>query len=221
MCSWKYWALTGGLFFLCTGQLVAGRIVVFRSVVVEKGDTVVSVRDADGPTAWVRVGGVFSGNRVVALSTDLKRLDIIDERGQQYSVPLEQSVIFGQPTVTTGIRRLVGDSARPKSPGQDAAVEIFEAYPPKGSLRSNQGLDWDFIKSSRNPLRDRPDSVLKEYSKVSDWLLLPPQRKQALIEQLRQHGWHLQVVASSEGLSFLGRRASPTDPNEVIYPEIK
>jgi hypothetical protein len=203
--------------------LLAGeRVKELRAIVHERDVTLALLTVANGRPTWIKVGQKLGENVLVSADPATEVAVMRDEKGESYSL--------------TMIRAMVNEEASPAKmqPPPNFVPDprlanfkpppyiVYESYPEPGTRRSNEGLDWEFILSDRNELRN-PYPFFKSYmgpNAVVDWLLLGSEQKAALVEKLRQHGWHMQITASSHGLGISAQRIGRSDPTETYFPPV-
>lgn len=211
------------LAFVALPSKAQDRAVAAHGIAQLESETLVSLRFADGAVIWASVGGRAHGNVIVSAEAQTGVVLLLDANGASYQLNLPPGRIRSEPTASDPQHRhskvlKFGAPAGAAEPAPALPVfELYEEFPARGTKRSNRGLDWDFIHSDRNKFRDRPDVEFGPY-KVAAWLKLSPEKKSEMVERLRQHGWHIQVSASSYGVTLQAKRALPSDPREIEFP---
>lgn len=199
----SYWVLLGR--FIPTNEKptpVAGRFEYFRGYFSLGEALYVSVGAQDQQPQWLQVGTIHRANQIVALDLTTQILTVKDPAGDLYQLPLTQlEKIPGASPVDSSTRAKAVPAMRlpkgPPPPGYRPTV-VHEVYPPEGTPRSKAPLNWEWVDSEANPMRQTPVRFTK-----SDWEKCRTDgERNDLIEHYRQHGWEVTVKRTNKSLDI-------------------
>ncbi|MCX6943517.1 MAG: hypothetical protein NT173_01910 [Opitutales bacterium] len=199
-----------------TTRSSTSRITVVPGFLTQGTKALVAVRIEGLHSKWLGEGMSFEGNTILAIDVPNALVKIRDPLGAEYSLPLNISKIIEAPS----IHKKDGSKAAsllphvPESEIQKARrteTVIHDIYPPRGFKPRTDDLDFDWIKSAQNPMRDRPmNPVDREFIK---WPSLSQAEKDAFIELYRQCGYGINVSTDNKGVGMLSRRLQPPSEN--------
>jgi len=198
-----YWVLLGR--FIPTNAKptpVAGRFEYFRGYFSLGEALFVAVGAHDQQPQWLQVGTMHRANQIVTLDLTTQILTIKDPAGDLYQLPLTQlEKSPGGPPLDSSTRAKAGPAVRlPQGappPGYKPTV-VHEVYPPEGMPRSKALLDWEWVDSEANPMRQTPVPLT-----MSDWQKCRTDiERNDLIELYRQHGWEVTVKRTNKSLDI-------------------
>jgi hypothetical protein len=151
---------------------------------------------------WVSVGGNFMDYQVRSIGDDRDLVTLVDRSGELHEIAIDEVRFGGK--APPGVMRLPGVRAASTSEEEDHTT-----YPPKGTPRSEEGLNWEWIYSEANPmptLRDTVGTLDRE-----SWQAMSDAERADVVELFRQCGYHLTVMVPKTGRGF-GREVAEIKP---------
>jgi hypothetical protein len=201
---------------ICSGEPEASpavRITEVPGFLVQRGKASVAVRITGLHSKWLEEGMTYERNTIEVIDVSLALVKIRDPQGVEYVLPLNINTIVGE----VGVRAKsdapkpaillphVAESEAQKSRRRETV--IYDVYPKKGFKPRVDDLDWDWIKSDQNPMRERPTNpVDREFNK---WPSMNQAEKDAFIELYRQCGFEVSVVTDNKGVGMVSHRLQP------------
>lgn len=176
--------------------------------VLGDGKEFVSLSRPGHEARWVPVPGSIQGHRIAKLDRAKQVVTLITASGEEMHVPLEGAVIgkvklqpapppeVVQTEAGPRVKLPVPASAgleRPTPPG----AEVVDVFPAPGTVPSTEGLDWDWIRSDDNPMKEM--ATVPSISETKNWGKLTPEQRADLIELYRQNGWAITVYVKRSG----------------------
>lgn len=168
------------------------------------GNEYVSLSSRSGDGRWVPIGGRFEQFKLAQFDRAAGVLTLVSDSGEKRVISLEAAPV-----------RVAGNSVRPAIDGAKVRFsptgtavpesrtlprefEVVDVFPPEGGIPSAEGLDWEWIRSEANPMRNQ--ATLPSLDESRKWANLTPAQKQDLVELYRQCGWALTVYVRRKGL---------------------
>lgn len=180
----------------------AARFEYFRGYFSLGEAMFVSVGAHDQQSQWLQVGTMHRANQIVALDLTTQILAVRDPAGELYQLPLTQleKSPGGPPLDSSNRAKAVPAMRLPRGappPGYKPTV-VYEVYPPEGTPRSKTPINWEWIDSEANPMRQTPVQFTR-----SDWeKCRTDAERNDLIEHYRQHGWEVTVKRTNKSLDI-------------------
>lgn len=185
---------------------------VFRGFcVLGEGREFVSLADASGGARWIPVGNRVDGHRIARLDRAGGVVTLVAPDGRELAVPLQGATVGDvklRPATPDEARRAAADTAaRVKLPGSAhrgdptaplSESEIVDIFPAPGSTPSAEQLDWAWIRSDENPMREM--ATLPSRAESAKWGRLTAAERADLVELYRQCGWAITVFVKRNGL---------------------
>lgn len=158
---------------------------------------------------WVEVGGVFFGYTVLSLDSEGKTVTLRDRNGLESKLgvsSLPATNLHGPKKVSASFAERF---ARPLGlgKGEIRPTEIIEVFPSQDTPRKVADLNWEWIRSEKNPMREK--AALPMGLEAAAWAEMNNQQKTDLVELFRQHGWALTGVITNKGIDFHAIRLTP------------
>lgn len=181
---------------LSFGSKLSGALEL-RGIVVEGDKPVASIINTEARvpnSTWLSVGQ--SVNDYVIQKIDVEQ-GLVTLRSQKH----EQTLILKKAAIQpfNNVYRL--PVAEPKQKSNVPENRVVEEYPNKDSISKNGTnsvpLNWDWIRSEKNPMRNAPSLPPLGISTV--WKGMTEAQKEGMIQDYRQHGWNVLVRAHERG----------------------
>jgi hypothetical protein len=156
-------------------------------------------------TVWVKVGDVYGDYRILRLDRSEKKL-YVKLGDEELTVPMSERKILYEESKPQRVRLPdpVTNGTGPVKPST-----VFSRFPATDiGARSNEGLDWAWIDSDKNPMKKLP--IQPSISEQDAWPSLSESEKEDLVELYRQHGWHIAVELNEAGVGVRYRKAKPS-----------
>jgi len=171
------------------------------------GDVTFVRLEATGqPSRWVKVGEPYGDYVTERLDRAADVLHLRTRDGEKREAKL----------TVARIREGRSDANRVRFPAPSAsasgrpavkAVEVYSVYPPGDAPRSEEGLDWAWIESKANPMRQLPlQPSIREQERLAQ---RSEAEKEELVELYRQSGWHVTITHDSAGVGISYRKITP------------
>jgi hypothetical protein len=190
------------------GDAADGRITEVVGL-LSSGDTPqVAVKMTGEPSKWLTTGMEYHGNTITDIDLEHDVVKVRSADGAAYTVPLNVAKIGLGPGNVSGSRRAAVrlPSTPPSARTTPSDTVVFEVFPPKGTKVSVDDLDFAWIDSSANPMREVPVNPVG--GEMLKWRTMTPDEKAAFVETYRQCGWAITVHDTNKGVGFTGQKLS-------------
>lgn len=155
--------LTIALFLGVAGTGVSAGEIVLRGLVTLKEGSIAHLSAGSGQGQWCREGDTFEGWTLTSIQAGNSRVFLTTKDGSTRTIVLQStSIAHGAPK------------------------------PANGQLLDPASLDWAWIRSDRNPMRDAPEPL--PMSVIQTWAGLDEDLKTEFRNYYRAHGWELTGV---------------------------
>ncbi len=168
------------VFVQLTDAIASDTLPVLNGLMVAGHDQLAALQTTGNVQKWCAVGDTINGFTV-------KRIDV-----QGNSIVVSGSDGADKTIVIAAAQVIPDGSAR------------------KGTLIGLEQLDWQWIKSDKNPMRKMPET-LPEWA-IRNWRSLSEDTKLDLRNYYRFHGWDLEVAEKRPGI-LSGHNERLIDPN--------
>lgn len=172
------------------------------------GSPRVVVQQNGTPSKWLEEGMEYRGNTIVSINLSTNLVTIKGSDGSLYTLPLNTSkIVVGDAAPGLGRAAMRMPDRPRRASSSSGETVVYELYPPKGTPVRVDDLDFAWINSDANPMKNNP--INPAGREMLKWREMKPEEKDVFIETYRQCGWAVTVHDTNKGVGFSGTKLSP------------